>query len=177
MTTVGALPPVEAYGSAEILAELGPQRRPFVELARELPAAELAAEVAPYLLPRPLTAALAASHVRETAGERGLAELAEVPGAVSQLAAALLAVAQHGPDVLAHEIALQLEAGLDLSAVTAPVRLLHGSDDAVSPPAVGRWLRERLAAATVEVVPDAGHHLLFPRWAAVLQRARDAAVG
>src|SRR3546814_5118871 len=43
---VGTLPPVEAYADAALVAELGPRRRPFVELAAEVPPKELAAEVA-----------------------------------------------------------------------------------------------------------------------------------
>jgi pimeloyl-ACP methyl ester carboxylesterase len=48
------------------------------------------------------------------------------------------------------------------------VHVVHGSEDDVSPPAVGRWLTARLAHSQVKVLEGAGHHLLFPRWAALL---------
>lgn len=175
MTLVGTVPPVEAYASTELVAALGPHRRPFAELAREVPATELAAEVAPYLVPEPLTEPLAAAHVRESAGERGRAELASVPGAVDRLASALVASVRHGVACLEHDVALQLEGGLDLTAVTVPVHLVHGAEDTVSPPQVGAWLRERLPDARLEVVPEAGHHLLFPRWEALLAALAAAA--
>ncbi|MFD3944104.1 alpha/beta fold hydrolase [Streptomyces sp. NPDC058579] len=47
--------------------------------------------------------------------------------------------------------------GFDVSAVTAPVLLWHGLDDAFSPPAHTRWLADRIPGATLELVPDAGH--------------------
>jgi pimeloyl-ACP methyl ester carboxylesterase len=165
---VGTLPPVEAYRDDALVAALGPRRRPFVELAAELPAAELAAEVAPYLVPEPLTPDAAADHVLEGAGARGRAELTAVPGALEQLMAALAASVAQGVDGLARDVALQLEPGLDLSLVTAEVVTVHGDGDEVSPPAVGRWLADRLPRGRVDVVPEAGHHLLFPRWADLL---------
>lgn len=169
VTVVGTLPPVEAYRSAALVAALGPERRPFVELAREVAAGELAAEVAPYLVPEPLTSALASAHVLEAAGDQGRAELAAVPGAAEALAAALMASVRQGAGCLEHDVALQLEAGLDLREVTAPVRLVHGAQDGVSPPEVGAWLRDRLPDACLEVLPEAGHHLLFPRWEQLLE--------
>src|SRR3546814_5489055 len=93
---VGTLPPVEAYADADLVAELGPRRRPFVELAAEVPPKELAAEVAPYLVPQPLAPDMALEHVLEGAGDEGRAELAMVPGAAEQMAVALMASVQQG---------------------------------------------------------------------------------
>ena len=174
---VGTLPPVEAYRDPVVLEALGPRRRPFVELALEMPAGELAEEVAPYLVPQPLDAQVAAGHVLEAAGERGRAELASVPGAVEQLAAGLAASVAQGIEGLVHDVVLQLEAGLDLTAVSAQVLTVHGGEDDVSPPEVGQWLAERLHKGRVEVVAGAGHHLLFPRWGDLLRAASAPSAG
>lgn len=173
---VGTLPPAEAYTDPDLVAALGPGRRSFVELARELTPAELAAELVPYLVPDPLTAELALQHVLETAGKRGREELAAVPGAAEQLARALAASVRSGFAGLAHDITLQLEPGLDLGEVRAPVRTFHGAQDDASPPEVGAWLASHLPHGVLDLVPDAGHHLLFPRWRGILRALlRDAA--
>lgn len=173
---VATVPPVEAYDDAGVVAALGPARRSFVELAAELSPRELAAEMAPFLVPQPLTPDLALEHVLETAGERGRGELAEVPGAAERLAQALAEAVRGGDDAVAHDLALQLEPGLDLTAVRCPVRSFHGSEDGVSPPEVGAWLASRVPHAVLDLVHGAGHHLLFPRWRGVLRALlRDAA--
>jgi pimeloyl-ACP methyl ester carboxylesterase len=172
---VATLPPVEAYDDPALVAALGPTRRPFVDLAAELTPHEMGTDLAPYLVPQPLTPALALEHVLESAGERGRTELASVPGAAERLAAALEASVQHGLAGLEHDLALQLEAGLDLDAIQAPVRTFHGVDDGTSPPEVGAWLAARLPQAVLDMVPAAGHHLIFPRWRGILRAVlRDA---
>ncbi len=172
---VAPLPPAEAYADAEVLAALGPTRRPLVELAAEVPVAELAAEVAAQLVPQPLTRDLALEHVLGGAGDLGRAELAAVPGSADRLAAGLQAGVAHGLAAVEQDLRHQLTPGLVLAAVGTRVHTVHGELDGVSPPAVGRWLAARLPAATVEVVQGAGHHLLFPRWATLLRAARDVA--
>jgi len=168
---VGAVPPVEAYADVGVVAALGPSRRAFAELALELPPRELAEEVAPYLLPDPLDLATAIEHVLEGAGERGRAELASVPGALERLAEATIAAVEQGRDQLVEDIVLQLEPGLDLGTVAAPVTTFHGDHDHVSPPPVGRWLAARLPTAEVVVVDEAAHHLLMPMWEHLLRAA------
>ncbi len=172
LVLVCTLPPVEAYGDPAVVAALGPTRRPLVELAREVPADERAAEVAPHLVPPGLTPDLALEHVLEGAGNVGRAELAAVPGSAGRLAAGLVAGTAQGLGLVEQDLRHQLTPGLDLTAVRVPVRTLHGCDDGVSPPAVGRWLAAHLPRAQAEEVgPMAGHHLLFPRWEAILRRA------
>jgi pimeloyl-ACP methyl ester carboxylesterase len=175
---VCTMPPAEAYDDPAVVAALGPTRRPLVELAREVPAAELAAEVAPHLVPPGLTPTLALEHVLEGAGNVGRAELAAVPGSAERLAEGLVAGTAQGLRVVEQDLRHQLTPGLDLSAVVAPVRTLHGCDDGTSPPAVGRWLAAHLPRArTEEVGPMAGHHLLFPRWEAILRMAMSLSGG
>ena len=171
LVLVGALPPVEAYVDPAVLAALGTGRRAFVEMALELGPEETAAEVGPHLVPDPLTPELARDHVLEGAGAVGRRELDEVPGALDRLVAGLEGAVAQGTVGIEHDLRHQLAPGLDLAAVVAPVRTVHGELDPVSPPAVGAWLAERLRAATVEVVPGAAHHLLFPRWAPLLEAA------
>lgn len=172
---VATVPPVEAYDDPAVVAALGPGRQGFAELAAELPPEEVAREVAPYLVPFPLTADLALEHVLDAAGEQGRAELAAVPGAAQALAEGLLGSVASGLDGLEHDTARQLEPGLDLTAVRAPVRSFHGGLDPISPPAVGEWLVGRLPAAVLDITPHAGHHLLFTRWEEILASVRAAA--
>jgi pimeloyl-ACP methyl ester carboxylesterase len=168
VTLVASLPPVEAYDDPAVRDALGPTRLPLVELASEMAPAELAAEVAPHLVPLPLTPALALEHVLEGAGEQGRAELASVPGSAERLAEALQAGVAQGLDGVEQDLRHQLTPGLDLARVTATVRTVHGERDGVSPPAVGAWLAAQLPACTAEVVPGAAHHLLFPAWKRLL---------
>jgi pimeloyl-ACP methyl ester carboxylesterase len=49
----------------------------------------------------------------------------------------------------------------DLSAVTVPVRLVHGADDRMVPAAHGQWLHERLPDSEVHVVPGGHGHATF----------------
>lgn len=174
---VGPVPPVEAYESADLVAALDPARQHLVELAAEVPAEELGAELAHHVVPLPFDAALARDHVLEGAGERGRAELAQVPGAVEALVAGLAGSVARGTGGLALDLARQLEPGVDLGSVTARVRTWHGAHDGVSPPAVGRWLARHLPSCRVEVDPEGSHHLLFPRWREVLDRLVEDAAG
>ncbi len=172
---LGTLPPAEAYDDPDVLAALDDGRRAFAEIGREVGAAALAADVAPYLVPDPLDPALARDHVLELAGETGRAELARVPGALDALTAGLAASVQQGWRGLAGDVQRQLERGLDLQAITCPVRTFHGGHDRISPPEVGTWLVSRLPQAVLDLTPEGGHHLLFPRWRGILRAVcRDA---
>lgn len=161
---VATLPPVEAYSDPDVMAALGPQRRGFAEMALDTDAGELAAEVATYVVPLPITAELAREHVWDGAGEVGRAELASVPGALERLVDALILGVSPGIAGIETDLRQQLQPGLDLREIGQPVRLVHGELDATSPPAVGGWLASHLPDASLEVVPRAGHHLLFTQW-------------
>jgi pimeloyl-ACP methyl ester carboxylesterase len=58
--------------------------------------------------------------------------------------------------------------GFEPDAVEAKTLLLYGSHDPLAGPAHGRWWRERLPGAELEIVPDAGHLLVIPMWPRVL---------
>lgn len=49
----------------------------------------------------------------------------------------------------------------DLAAVTAPVRLVHGEEDVMVPPAHGDWLHARLPHSRRTVVPGGHGHATF----------------
>ena len=168
ITLVGSLPPAEAYADPVLVAALGAGRRSLVEMGAELGAAAVAAEGTPFLVPTPLTPALALEHVLEAAGPVGRAELAGVPGAAEALAAGLEAGVARGLGWVEQDLRLQLTPGIDLGGVVPLVRLVHGELDDGCPPAVGEWLEDHLPRATLEIVPGAGHHLLFPHWGRLL---------
>lgn len=174
---VGTLPPAEAYDDETVMAALADGRRAFAEIGRDVGAAALADEVAPHLVPHPLDDELARAHVLELAGEVGREELGRCAGAVDALVAGLRASIQHGVVGLRADVQRQLEPGIDLALVGCPVRTFHGSRDEISPPEVGTWLVARLPNAVLDLTPDGGHHLLFPRWRGVLRAlCRDAGI-
>lgn len=169
VVTLASLPPVEAYTDPVVVEALGPARRSFVELAAEVPPDELAAEVAPHLVPLGITDELALDHVREGAGPVGRAEMDAVPGAAEQLGRALVEAVRQGTVGVEHDLRLQLTPGLDLSRIAVPVRCLHGGRDDVAPPTVGAWLVARLPHGTLDVLDGAGHHMLFPHWGELMR--------
>jgi len=174
---VGTLPPVEAYADPSLVSRLAPGRRAFAELFVGGDRPGRLADVVPLLVPLPIDDEVARQHVLEQAGERGRDELAAAPGAVEALTAGLVASVRAGLAGLEEDVAQQLEPGLDLTVITCPVRTFHGADDGISPPEVGAWLVARLPNAVLDLSPDAGHHLLFPRWRGILRAlARDAVI-
>jgi pimeloyl-ACP methyl ester carboxylesterase len=54
--------------------------------------------------------------------------------------------------------------------VRGPVNLWYGDADPIGPEH-GRWYADRLAGATLTVLPGAGHLLPIPHWAAILEAA------
>ncbi|MGC4806209.1 alpha/beta fold hydrolase [Micromonospora sp. DT233] len=58
--------------------------------------------------------------------------------------------------------------GFTPAQVGADTLLLYGADDARTGPEHGRWWRDALPDARLEIVPDAGHLLVVPSWARVL---------
>ncbi len=79
--------------------------------------------------------------------------------AVRQLRAMLM---EHGePEPAALRSGLQWLANADLRAdlpaITAPVLVLHGQYDRLTPPAAAEFLARQLPAARLELIPSAGH--------------------
>jgi pimeloyl-ACP methyl ester carboxylesterase len=168
LTIVSSLPPAEAYADPAVVAALGPGRRSLVQMAADASPEVVAAEVAPFVVPLPLTPDLALEHVLDGADEVGRAELSAVPGAAEALAEGLQAGVAQGLGWVEQDLSQQLTAGVDLTRVGPLVRVVHGELDDTSPPAVGEWLVEHLPRSILDVVPEAGHHLLFPHWRRLL---------
>jgi pimeloyl-ACP methyl ester carboxylesterase len=58
--------------------------------------------------------------------------------------------------------------GFEPEDVSARTLLLYGSHDPVAGPRHGRWWKERLQDARLEILPDAGHLLVVPAWPRIL---------
>jgi pimeloyl-ACP methyl ester carboxylesterase len=55
-----------------------------------------------------------------------------------------------------------------LARITAPTRIVHGSDDPLVPVAAGEDLARRIRGASADIIPGMGHDLpleLLPRFA------------
>ncbi|MCX4472919.1 Pimeloyl-[acyl-carrier protein] methyl ester esterase [Micromonospora sp. MW-13] len=92
------------------------------------------------------------------------------PGAARQFADLLATAFAQGARGLVDEIAgyVLRPWGFTPDQVRAATLLLYGADDALAGPEHGRWWRDALPDARLEVVPDAGHLLVVPSWARVL---------
>lgn len=170
VTLVAPAVPVTAYADPAVVEAAGPGRALFAEVASELPPDEVAAEVAPHLLPDPATPdAVAAQQAAEADAARE-GELAAVPGAADRLVAAAVEAVALGRDGLHQEVATQAAVpDVDLAAADVPVTVWCGHLDEATPPAFARWWVDLLPRATLHEVPDGGHALALPRWAAVLE--------
>lgn len=65
----------------------------------------------------------------------------------------------------------------DFARLAVPAQVVEMSNDAIAPPGVGRWLRERLPAARFDTVQGSGHcpHMTHPdETVALLRRFVDA---
>lgn len=72
--------------------------------------------------------------------------------------------------------------GFEPHEIRAKTLLLYGSDDPLAGPRHGRWWRDRLPDARLEVLPRAGHLVVVPAWARALthlapSRSRTRAAG
>jgi pimeloyl-ACP methyl ester carboxylesterase len=93
------------------------------------------------------------------------------PGARARLGQMLQAAFAEGARGLAADIAgycLQ-PWGFEPAAVEAETLLLYGSHDPIAGPRHGRWWRAQLPYARLEIAQGAGHLLVIPRWARVLE--------
>ena len=94
----------------------------------------------------------------------------QTPAVRAQLAAMLEAAFAQGVTGLASDIAgycLQ-PWGFEMAAVQAKTLLLYGNKDSVVGTRHGSWWQKRLPNARLEVVPGAGHLLIFAMWQRVL---------
>jgi pimeloyl-ACP methyl ester carboxylesterase len=165
VTIIGGLAPFEAFDDPEVWAAAGEARRGMVETARDLGAAVAAEMIGPMLVPDPATPDAAVEHRIE----HGSDDLAALAGADVQMAAATLDAVRLGTDGVVRDVTVQLgRSGLDLAAIDTPVHLVTGDRDTTCPPAFAHWFAAHLPAATVTIVPDAGHGLLLTHWCDLL---------
>ena len=57
---------------------------------------------------------------------------------------------------------------IDLSAITASTQLWYGSDDTLTPPAMGRYLAARIPRATLTMFEGEGHMAAFEHWSEII---------
>ena len=163
------LVPIEAYDDPDVAAAVADSRGWFIEAVADLDPVALAVEVAPLLVPYPLTLEMAREHVAEAAGPVRQGEYAAIAGAAEQLALALVETVQGGLDGVEHDVRVQATPlDIDLSLVSAPVHLWYGAADLVCPPLMGQWFAARLAHADLVEIPGADHGLALTHWAEFL---------
>lgn len=81
---------------------------------------------------------------------------------------------RQGPDAIAWDnVAFVGPWDFRLDAVSAPVHLWYGADDAMAVPATGEWLAGHLPDAELTVFPGEGHLLPFRHWDAMLSTLID----
>jgi pimeloyl-ACP methyl ester carboxylesterase len=165
LTIAAGLVPAEAFADPAVRRASHAGRRGLLDTVDDLGPEETAELVAPMLVPYPCTPALARDHLASVHEPDEAAELASVPGGIDRSVANLLATVGQGLDGLTRELAVQTAPlGVDLAAVSVPVRLVYGANDVTCPPPFGEWLAARLPAATLEVLPGAAHGFPYPRW-------------
>jgi len=87
-------------------------------------------------------------------------------------------VASHGLDagpggMVDDDLALVADWGVDLTAVRAPVMLLHGDADRIAPVAHARWLADRVPGAELVIRPGDGHISVLRGAEGALARLRE----
>lgn len=163
------LVPADAYDDPGVLEGSDDARRLFADAHRGMDPGDVGAELAPWLVPAEIDDATAREVV---AGS--IAALADVDGADRQLALAVRGSVASGMAGVERDIAAQAtRLGGLLDRITAPVGIHVGTADVVTPPAMARWLADRLG--TVATGHDGlGHELAIRLWGDLL---REAAAG
>ena len=176
LVTYGAVAPLEAFADAAVAAESGPRADIAADIVSGITTAdEVADELAMLLVPSPpVPIEQARDQVVETVAPASLAAL-EAEGLIEALAWSLAAaVDRHADAGLRCDVVIQFRPGVVdvLGQIACPVVLVHGDEDRIAGPAVGRWLAERLPDAAVEVWSGAGHDGLLLDWRRFLSLAR-----
>lgn len=160
------LVPADGYDDPGVVEGADDGRRLFADAHRGLHPDEVGAELAAWLVPPVIDDATAREMM---AGS--IAALADIPGADRQLADAVRACVSHGHVGVEREIAAQATSLAPLlDRIDAVVRVHVGDRDAVTPPAMARWLGRRLGVEPV-VHPGVGHELAIRCWSALLAEA------
>ena len=154
----------------EALPWIPPEQKQGLEALRDLPTAEvhsrLAAQLATQVPKNKSKEKLLALLGRGPADEEAL----KLPGAADRLASMLRAAFAQGATGMAADIAgycLQ-PWGFEPSEVRAKALCLYGSKDPIAGSRHGAWWQKNRPQAGLEMVPRAGHLLIFPMWQRVL---------
>jgi pimeloyl-ACP methyl ester carboxylesterase len=62
--------------------------------------------------------------------------------------------------------------GFRLEEIAIPVHVWHGDQDREAPPAMGRFVAERIPQGRLHLCPGEGHLLLFRHWEEILETLR-----
>jgi pimeloyl-ACP methyl ester carboxylesterase len=161
---VAGIVPRDAYDEPSV-RHAGRGRLEMIELADQLPSGELANAVAPLVAPYPCDLPLAAEHQRAQRSDADQAALMRVPGAIEQLARALVEAVRAGLAGVRSDVEAQTRRdAVDLARIRVPVQLWYGSRDTVTPSRFGSWYVERLPEAKLHVIEGAGHYLPCTHW-------------
>ena len=99
------------------------------------------------------------------------------PGVRERLAAMLDAMLAQGATGMVADVAgYTLQSwGFEPAAVKAKTLLLYGSADPVAGPRHAQWWKKHIPDSRVEIVPGAGHLLVFPMWERALSHLAPGA--
>ena len=83
---------------------------------------------------------------------------------------------QNGSDILVDEMLTLIQPwNFHLQSIRVPVDIWWGGLDGFVAPLVGRRMAALIPDARLEMIPQAGHLLIFSRWRAILQRLTQSA--
>lgn len=163
LTLVAPLIPADAYADPGVLDGAGPSRQMFAEHLGSMSPGELGAELAMWLVPPEIDDETARAILVES-----IARVDHVPGAADALVAALRGAVALGMTGLEREVAAQATPlGTVLDDIVAPVTIHSGRSDDQTPPAMSRWLADRLSGSLRE--HEAGHEIGITAWDEVLR--------
>lgn len=163
---VAPLIPADAYRHDGVLDGADESRRLFADVLATTDPDEAGRELAMWLVPPEIDEETARQMLAES-----IAAVGDIDGAGDVLVAALVGSVRQGMAGLEREVTAQATPlGLLLDAVCPDGAIHVGALDAVTPPAMARWLGQRLGLA-VTVYADEGHLLAIARWADLLTEA------
>lgn len=164
---VAPLVPADAYvDDPGVLDGSDDSRHLFAQHLGTMEPGDLGRELAMWLVPPEVDAATARVIL-----DQSLQRVAHVPGAGAALVAALCGSVSRGMTGLEREIAAQATPlGPLLHRVRSPVTVHAGVHDTTTPPAMARWLAQRLAGSLRE--HEAGHEIGITAWDEILREVR-----
>lgn len=153
------LVPADAYDDPSALAGSDESRTMFASMVGTMSAEDLAAELAMFLAVPHCDSDTASDVIAES-----LAAVESIPRAATRLVDAYVDATRQGLLGIERDLVAQATPlGPLLDAIGAPVSIHSGTADTVTPPAMARWLAERLDA-DLTIHDGAAHSLAIHRW-------------